>query len=98
MEDDARNPRDRISDTMLNRILDGSNHSVSENCCSQNQTEPPRPAWGLINYPLAMVYAPLQNFCNLYDRDTALEKGTLFSELDLPFMGESIKKGGICRG
>ena len=41
-------------------------------------------SWGLNGYPLAMVYAPCQAFRNLYDLDTALVRGTLFSELDLP--------------
>ncbi len=54
--------------------------------------------WGLKNYPLAMVYSPLQNFVDLYDPDTALERGTLFTKLDLPFEGESVYKGGLCRG
>ena len=55
-------------------------------------------SWGLENYPLASVYAPLQNFDNLFDEETALMKGTIFTELDLPFMGESVYKGGGCRG
>ena len=57
-----------------------------------------RRSWGLENYPLASVYAPLQNFDDLYDKETAMEKGTVFAELDLPFMGESVYKGGGCRG
>ncbi len=53
--------------------------------------------WGLSGYPLASVYAPLQKFCELYDLDTALMRGTAFSELDLPFVcGDT--KGGPCRG
>ena len=58
-------------------------------------------SWGLENHPLAMVYSPLQSFDNLFDMDTALNKGTMFCELDLPFMGESVYnsgKGGCCRG
>lgn len=54
--------------------------------------------WGLLNYPLASVYAPLQKFDNLYDLDTALDHGTAFVELDLPFMGDMRFKGGYCRG
>ena len=37
--------------------------------------------------PLAMVYAPKQEFRNLYDTKTALRSGTLFKELYFPFMG-----------
>ncbi len=40
---------------------------------------------GLVDYPLAMVYAPCQHFRALYDPATALSRGTLFTELDLPF-------------
>jgi len=43
--------------------------------------------WGVSDRPLAMVYAPLQVFGELYDKETALCKGTLFKELDLPFVG-----------
>ncbi len=41
-------------------------------------------SWGLSEYPLAMVYAPCQHFRALYDPYTALHRGTLFTELDLP--------------
>ena len=44
-------------------------------------------SWGLTNHPPAMVYAPCQVFRALYDPDTALNRGTLFTELDLPFGG-----------
>ncbi len=54
--------------------------------------------WGLKDYPLAMVYAPLQEFEALFDMKTALQKGTAFEKLDLPFLGESVYKGGCCRG
>lgn len=50
-------------------------------------------SWGLVRYPLAMVYAPCQNFGGLYDPDTALERGTLFAELDLPL---EVGRGGGC--
>ncbi len=44
-------------------------------------------SWGLSGYPLAMVYAPCQDFRALYDPATGLSRGTLFSELDLPLGG-----------
>lgn len=37
--------------------------------------------------PLAMAYVPIQKFRNLYDPAKALEQGTLFKELDLPYLG-----------
>ncbi len=44
----------------------------------------PEGSWGLSGYPLAMVYAPCQYFRGVYDPATALKRGTLFEELDLP--------------
>ena len=95
MEDDTMTPRDRISDDMLRRMLDGDGESVTiPSPHAHNKT---RKSWGLVDYPLASVYAPLQEFRGLFDRDTALHKGTIFSELDLPFMGQTIMKGGKYR-
>lgn len=36
---------------------------------------------------LAMAYVPYQPFEHLYDGETALEKGTFFKALDMPFKG-----------
>ncbi len=36
---------------------------------------------------LAMAYVPVQQFRDLYDPDYALQIGTIFRELDLPFYG-----------
>ena len=47
--------------------------------------------FGLPSHPLAMMYSPLQSFHELYSPEEALEHGTLFKELDLPF--ESAKHG-----
>jgi len=58
----------------------------------------PRQTWGLSGYPLASVYAPLQKFHELYDLDTALKNGTVFKELDLPFVCGGNSRGGGCRG
>ena len=80
----------------------GSRCGRTEGCLNINDTciseDMERCSWGLKNYPLASVYAPLQDFDDLYDKETALMKGTVFAGLDLPFMGESVYKGGGCRG
>ena len=87
-------PRERISDEMLQRMLDGNASPMMPPASNT-----PKRTWGLEGHPLASVYAPLQHFHKLYDKDMALQKGTLFAELDLPFMGESVAdKGGFCRG
>lgn len=117
-EDDTMTPRERISEDMLRRMLDGdyrnnvnnvnnggnawerrengacNNHSNGS--CNNHSNGG---SFALRGYPLASVYAPYQEFRGLYDRETALKQGTIFSELDLPFMGASIaNKGGSCRG
>lgn len=38
------------------------------------------------NYSLAMAYVPWQCFSNTYEPDHALETGTIFPELDMPFL------------
>ena len=53
--------------------------------------------WGLHNHPLAMAYAPLQMWREVYDPDMGLERGTLFGDLDLPFKGDQMRGGG-CNG
>ena len=58
----------------------------------------PTNKWGVKDYPLASLYAPIQGFKSLYEPELALKHGTLFEELDLPFMGDSVYKGGGCRG
>ena len=67
---------------------------LGDNCSQGDEPEnganaPQRRSWGLAgHYPLAMVYSPIQEWRELYDNDTALSKGTIFKELDLPFMGK----------
>ena len=84
------------NEDMLRRILDNSAHTPPTPVTPQ--TPRSRHTWGLKSYPLASVYAPLQEFGNLYDPLTALKKGTLFSELELPFMGKGVREGGNCCG
>lgn len=37
---------------------------------------------------LAMAYVPWQNFKNTYELDKAIAAGTIFPELDKPFLGK----------
>jgi len=39
------------------------------------------------NMPLAMAYVPMQKWKTVYNNDVALIRGTIFPELDLPFLG-----------
>ena len=51
--------------------------------------------WGLNNHPVAMVYSPCQAWNNVYKPEIALERGTIFKDLDLPFEGKG-RRGGLC--
>ncbi len=36
---------------------------------------------------LAMAYVPIQQWGDLYDIDVGLQRGTIFAQLDKPFLG-----------
>ena len=70
------------------------NHQRMGGCCSEKEqydisqtTE--------INYRLAMVYSPYQEWQNIYNGEKALMNGTIFAELDKPFQGYKCNRG-IC--
>lgn len=42
--------------------------------------------------PLAMAYVPWQEWNQVYEPCQALESGTIFPELNLPFLGRSVWK------
>ncbi len=90
---------DRINDLVLRRMLgeDSGSCPVCESKCD-NAPSVNNSKWGLKGYPLAMVYSTVQEFENINDLDCALSSGTIFKELDLPFMGVTVTKGGKCRG
>lgn len=41
---------------------------------------------------LGMAYVPMQEFTDVYEAEEGFARGTIFAELDLPFMGK-----GDCR-
>ncbi len=43
-------------------------------------------------YPMAMAYVPMQGWNELFDPATALTRGTIFRELDLPFYPINCRK------
>lgn len=53
--------------------------------------------WGVKDHPLAIVYSPIQEWCELYDIEMGLTRGTIFKQLDLPLEAEN-RKGGNCCG
>ena len=40
--------------------------------------------------PLAMAYVPMQKWRNIYDSEVGFDRGTIFEELDKPFLGEEV--------
>ena len=50
-----------------------------------------RDSWN--DMSLAMAYVPWQTWRDIYDAEKGFHKGTIFQELDLPFLG----KGGARR-
>ncbi len=38
--------------------------------------------------PIGMCYVPMQEWREIYDEQTGLERGTIFQQLDKPFTGE----------
>ncbi len=51
-------------------------------CCEQAKTELPKET------PVAMLYVPYQQWRKVYEPMVGLERGTIFEELDKPFIGE----------
>lgn len=54
------------------------NHNDNSNMVNNNCID---------NMPLAMAYVPMQKWKTVYNNDVALNRGTIFPELDLPFLG-----------
>ncbi|MBS5660630.1 MAG: spore coat associated protein CotJA [Clostridiales bacterium] len=40
--------------------------------------------------PIAMAYVPMQKWRNIYDSEVGFDRGTIFEELDKPFLGEEV--------
>ena len=88
--------KDSCSASELQRILSGCGNrpaNVDLPSCENSGK-----SFGLNGYPLAMVYSPMQEFDKLYELDKGFNSGTIFSELDLPFSGRSLKYKGNSGG
>lgn len=59
-----------------NTCMEERRNTCGESCARIN---------GLTGYPLAMVYMPDHDWDGLFDEEEALEHGTLFRPLELPF-------------
>ena len=63
------------------------NYANRNQCAPQREESAPNICRTPV-YPgvsLAMVYSPCQAFADLYEPEAALERGTIFRELDKPF-------------
>ena len=56
--------------------------------------KPDLPCVCLDSLPLAMAYVPMQRWGELYTPSVALDRGTMFPPLDLPFIGEEAVSRG----
>ena len=94
-QDERDIPVSELGETRPRRRCDGSlggePEGAIQNGCSQGRCG----GWGLEGNPLAMVYSPCQAWRGAYTPDVALSRGTLFSELDLPFEPANRKRGCI---
>ena len=102
-ENNFLTPRERINEDLLRRVLSDTSAvcaNSEERSYIKNDEQnisTHRKSWGLEGHPLASVYAPLQEWRNVYDTELGFSRGTIFKELDLPFLcGE--KSGGGCCG
>ena len=93
-ENNFTTPRARISDSLRQRVLDGSSassryaapHIPSDANSQSSPHKSDMPS-------LASVYAPVQHWRELYDMEYGFHQGTIFKELNFPFIcGEH--KGG----
>ena len=91
MENDYRTSRERVSEERIRRILEDCSARVS----SQNAAS--RASKVCAEAPLAMVYSPYQEWHELYDLESGFCQGTIFKELDKPFLGAA-RNGGILNG
>ena len=54
----------------------------------ERRASPPDCAFPGACITLAMAYVPMQQWDAIYEADQAMERGTLFPDLDLPFFGK----------
>lgn len=73
-------------ESYVDRILYGD----QRNPCTSPATENAFDQTYLGRLPLAMAYVPFQRWESLYEPYLALQRGTVFPSLDLPFCGREL--------
>ncbi len=71
--------------------------SVPDYCpegCTPPTTTPPTTTAPtsptLDSLSIGMAYTPIQKWQNIYEDEVGFNRGTIFSQLDLPFLGEEV--------
>ncbi len=73
-------------ESYVDRIL----YTAQRNPCTSPVTENAFDQMYLGQLPLAMAYVPFQRWECLYEPYRALQRGTVFPSLDLPFCGREM--------
>ncbi len=68
----------------LTDMLETASSQVPCSDCRKNSEMSAFPA----QTPVGMAYVPYQQWKNVYDPSVALDRGTVFEDLDKPFLGE----------
>lgn len=68
-----------INDFVINKASDADEVSLD---CEQPDSVLPK------EMPIGMLYVPFQRWRKVYEPMVGLERGTIFEELDKPFIGE----------
>ena len=103
-ENDNRTPRERVDDSVLRRMLGGADGLLPPAEAEPRRELPCDPDNAQGTHPmnhisLGMVYCPPQQWREVYDVETALSRGTMFRELDMPWeVPAPTGKGGRCCG
>ena len=56
-------------------------------CCHMPEASKEKDCCFKREWPIGMTYVPIQEWKNIYQPDEGFHKGTIFAELDLPFLG-----------
>lgn len=93
MENDTRTPKDRISSDFMQKLfeLESRNDAAAPETPQENGAEAALATVrcrDLDGLPLAMAYVPMQKWRELYEPEMGFSRGTIFKELDLPFLGD----------
>lgn len=90
LEPKMEKPADAVKESFAAvTVSTNDNCSFRNDCREQTSTQ----NQAINSLPLAMAYVPMQQFRCLYSPEEALNAGTLFKELDMPFSGGNQGRG-----